>query len=129
MLPKKDRTRPIDLGRSWSRRYVPSSRRATSGAGRYGARWLADGDRARARAAAAVRAGERLVRVVVHQVDPHVARPDDAEDRVHVGAVEVEQGPAIVKQPGDLADLRVEQADRVRVGDHEDGRLVARAWP
>ena len=65
------------------------------------------------------------MRVVVHQVDAHVARPDDAEDRVHVGAVEVEQGPAVVEQLGDLADLRVEQADGVRVGDHEHGRLVA----
>ena len=63
--------------------------------------------------------------VVVHQVDPHVARPDDAEDRVHVRAVEVEQGPAVVQQPGDLADLGVEEADRVGVGDHEDGGLVA----
>ena len=32
--------------------------------------------------------------------------------------------PAIVEQLGDLADLGVEQPDRVRVGDHEDGRLV-----
>ena len=86
---------------------------------------LADGDRPGARAAAAVRAGEGLVRVVMHQVHPHVAGPDDAQDRVHVGAVEVEQGPPVVEQPGDLADLRVEEADRVRVGDHEHGRLVA----
>ena len=90
-----------------------------------GARWLADGDRAGAGAAAAVRAGERLVGVVVHQVDAHVARPGDAEDGVHVGAVEVEQAAAVVQQLGDRADLRVEQAERVRVGHHEDGRLVA----
>ena len=58
------------------------------------------------------RAGrERLVRVVVHQVDAHVARADDAEDRVHVGAVEVEQGAALVRAAGDLLDLGVEQAD------------------
>ena len=30
-----------------------------------------------------------------------------------------------MEQPGDRADLRVEQADRVGVGHHEDGRLVA----
>ena len=65
------------------------------------------------------------MRVVVHQVDAHVARPDLAEDGVHVGAVEVEQGPSIVEQTlGDVADLRVEQADRVGVGHHEDGGLV-----
>ena len=30
-----------------------------------------------------------------------------------------------MEQPGDLADLGVEEPDRVGVGDHEDGRLVA----
>ena len=79
---------------------MPSASRATSGAGRKGARSAADGDRARARAASAVRTGKRLVRVIVHQVDPHVARPDDAEDRVHVGTVQIEQGPAVVNQAG-----------------------------
>ena len=64
------------------------------------------------------------MRVVVHQVDAHVARPDDAEDRVHVGAVEVEQAAPFVEQLGDRADLRVEQAERIGVGHHEDGRLV-----
>ena len=65
------------------------------------------------------------MRVVVHQVDPHVARADDPQDRVHVGSVQIEQRPAIMKQARDFADLGVEQADRVGVGDHEDGRLVA----
>ncbi len=32
------------------------------------------------------------MRVIVHQVDPHVARPDDPEDRIHVGSIEIEQG-------------------------------------
>ena len=64
------------------------------------------------------------MRVVVHQVGAHVPRPDLAEDRVHVGAVEVEQGPAVVQEVGDRLDLRVEQADGVGVGHHEDGRLV-----
>ena len=47
------------------------------------------------------------------------------EDRVHVGTVQIEQGPAVVNQPGDLADLRVEEPDRVGVGHHEYGGLVA----
>ena len=51
----------------------------------------ADGDRAGAGAAGAVRAGEGLVDVVVHHVDAEVARPGDAEDGVHVGAVEVDE--------------------------------------
>ena len=62
--------------------------------------------------------------VEVHQVGPHIARPDRAQDRVHVGPVEVEQGSAIMKQPGDLADLGIEQPEGVGVGDHEDGGVV-----
>ena len=90
-----------------------------------GRQMIAHSDRAGTRAAAAVRAGEGLVRVVVHEVDPHVAGPDDAQDGVHVGAVEIEQGTAVVDQPGDLANLGVEEAGRIGVGDHEHGRLIA----
>ena len=49
---------------------------------------------------------------------------DDAEDGVHVRAVEVHERASIVQELGDLADLGVEQPDRVGVGDHEDGGLV-----
>ena len=52
---------------------------------------LANGNRAAAGAAAAVRAGEGLVDVVMHHVDAEVAGPGDAEDGVHVGAVEIDQ--------------------------------------
>ena len=65
------------------------------------------------------------MRIVVHQVRPHVARADGPQDRVHVGAVEVKQGTPIVEQCGNLADLRIEQPNRVGVGDHEhSGRVV-----
>ena len=73
--------------------------------------WLeerADRDRAGAGAAAAVGAGEGLVRVIVHEVGPHVPRPDLPEDRVHVRAIEVEQPPSGVEQLGDRLDLGVE---------------------
>ena len=44
----------------------------------------------------------------MHQVHAHVARSNDSKDRVHVGPVEIKLGPAVVQQPGNLADLRVE---------------------
>ena len=58
-------------------------------------------DGAGAGTAGAVRAGERLVDVVVHHVDAEVAGPGDAEDGVHVGAVEVDQRRRVVDQLGD----------------------------
>ena len=45
-----------------------------------------------------MRAGEGLVDVVVHHVDAEIARPGDAENGVHVGPVEIDQGPAFVQQ-------------------------------
>ena len=90
---------------------------------------VADGDGPCTWAAAAVRAGEGLVRIVMHQVHPHVARSNDSKDRVHVGPVEIKLGPAVVQQPGNLADLRVEEPHRVGIGDHEHGRPVAQLGP
>ncbi len=55
----------------------------------------------------------------MHHVGAEVAGPGDAEDGIHVGAVEVNQGAALVDQLRDCRNLRVEQADGVRVGNHE----------
>src|SRR5262249_20655402 len=75
--------------------------------------------------AGAVRAGEGLVDVVVHHVGAEVARTGDAQDRVHVGAVEIDQSAAAVDQLRDRRDLPLEQAERVGVGNHEGrGALV-----
>ena len=63
---------------------------------------LGDADRARARAAAAVRRRERLVQVDVHGVEAHVARARLAEDRVEVRAVAVRVRADRVHRLGDL---------------------------
>ena len=84
---------------------------------------LGHGDRARAGSAAAVRAAEGLVRVEVHQVGAEIAGPGDAQDGVHVGPVEIDQPAGVVDHPGDLLDPRLEQPERVRIGNHEHGRL------
>ncbi len=85
---------------------------------------LGHGDRARAGSAAAVRAAEGLVRVEVHHVGAEIARPRDAQDGVHVGPVEIDQPAGVVDHLGDLLDPRLELPERVRVGNHEHGRLV-----
>ncbi len=74
--------------------------------------------------AAAVGLGERLVQVEVHDVEAHVARAADAHDRVQVGAVVVEGGARVVDDARDLLDVRVEEPERVRVGEHEAGDAV-----
>ena len=85
---------------------------------------VADHDGAGAGTAAAVRRAERLVRVEVDDVEAHVAGPADAEHRVGVGAVVVEQAAGLVDQAGDLDDVLVEQAEGVGVGEHEAGDVA-----
>ena len=84
------------------------------------------GDRARPRTAAAVRLREGLVQVDVDDVEAHVARPRDAHDRVQVGAVVVERRAGVVHDAGDLLDALVEEAERVRVGEHQAGDVLVR---
>ena len=53
-------------------------------------------DRTGAGSAAAVRRGEGLVQVEVHHVDAQIARADDAQQGIQVGAVAVDQAAAVV---------------------------------
>ena len=50
-----------------------------------------------------MRAAEGLVRIVVLHVGAEVAGAGDAEDGVHVGAVEVDEAALRVDRVGDLA--------------------------
>jgi len=72
-----------------------------------------------------VRGRERLVDVVVHHVEPHVAGATAAEQGVEVRAVVVEESARVVHDVGDLRDVALEEPDRVRVGQHERGGVVA----
>ena len=85
---------------------------------------LGHADRARARAAAAVRGGERLVQVQVQDVDPDAAHVDLAQDGVHVGAVAVDETALGVHDLRDRLDVLLEEAERVGVGHHDAGGVL-----
>ena len=55
-----------------------------------------------------------LVQVQVHHVDAEIAGPRDACQRVHVGAVHVEQRAALVQDFGNFRDALFEHAERAR---------------
>ena len=59
----------------------------------------------------------------MHHVDAHVGRTHLPDEGVEVRAVEVEERSLRVDAPGDLEDLLLEDAERVRNGDHQ-GRDV-----
>ncbi len=77
--------------------------------------------------AAAMGRGERLVEVEVHDVETHVARPHPTDDGVQVGAVVVELRPDRVGGLGYLDDAALEEAEGVRVREHDGGDLGGEA--
>ena len=68
-----------------------------------------------------MRRGEGLVQIIMHHVEAEIAGTRDAGERVHVGAVAVDEPAASVHQPDDLFDVLLEQAERVRIGHHDAG--------
>src|SRR5439155_13205288 len=80
---------------------------------------LLHAQRTGARSAGAVRGRERLVHVDVHTVDAEVSGTRDPEERVHVRAVSVHEAARGVHGVADLPHAFFEEAERVRVREHE----------
>ena len=85
---------------------------------------VGDADRARPGSASAMRTGKCLVRIEMHHVGAEIAGTRDAQDGVHVGAVQIDQPAAAVNPSGDLTDLPVEQSERVGIGHHQHRDVV-----
>ncbi len=79
--------------------------------------------RTTARSAAAVGRGKSLVQIQVHHVHAEIAGTRDAHQRVHVGAIHVEQRAFAMQRFGRLDDARFENAQRVGIGDHQAGHV------
>ena len=58
-------------------------------------------------------------------VEAHVARADDAHDGVEVRAVVVAQSARVVDDLRDLQNVLIEDADRVRIREHQSRRVGA----
>src|SRR5471030_1224271 len=84
----------------------------------------ADADRADARTAAAVRDAEGLVQVQVRDVAAEGARRRHADQRVHVGAVDVDLAAVAVDDLAQFLDAFFEHAVRRRVRDHHAGQVL-----
>ena len=63
------------------------------------------------------------MQVQVHDVGAEVAGANLADQRVHVGAVHVEQRALGVQHVGDLVDLLLEDAQRIGIGQHQRGDI------
>ena len=71
-----------------------------------------------------MRRGESFVQVQVHHVHAEIAGTRDAGERVHIGAVHVEQRAAFVQDGGNFGDAFFEDAEGAGIGDHQGGDVV-----
>ena len=83
------------------------------------------GDRSNARATATVRDAERLVEVEVAHIGTEAAGTGHADERVEVGAIDVDLPAGIVHRGTDLTDRLLEDAVRRGVGDHDRRHSIA----
>ena len=71
------------------------------------------------RTTAAMRDAERLVQVQVADVAAELAGPGQPDQRVEVGAVDVDLAAGVVHGRADLGDVVLVHPVRRRVGDHQ----------
>ncbi len=102
-------------------RIFPVRRFLDDGRGKIGLQNFLDCDWTRARAAASMRSGKRLVQVQVHDVDAEVSRPRDAHQRVHVGPIHVDEPAARVNNLHNFRDIGFKNPERIGIGQHDAG--------
>ena len=80
-----------------------------------------DADRPHAGTAAAVWNAERLVQIEVADVGADVARPCQSDQRVEVGAVEIDLPAVLMRDRAEFAHRLLEHAVGRGIGDHAGG--------
>ena len=80
--------------------------------------------RAASRTASSVRGRECLVKIQVHDVESHVSRTNDSQQRVHVSSVIIQKASTCMYQVSYLSDFAFKQSERVRVCHHYSGNLI-----
>ncbi len=73
-----------------------------------------------------MRRREGFVKVVVENVDSHISRSCHAEKCVHVRAVAVNKAACVVDHLRDCEDVALENAECVRVGEHDACNFVGK---
>ncbi len=81
-------------------------------------------DRAGSRPTTSVGGRESLVQIVMQHIESQVPRARDAQQRIHIGAIPVNQAANRMHQTDYLFDVLVEQAKGVRIGEHQAGQRV-----
>src|SRR6185312_2243285 len=81
--------------------------------------------RSAARATTTVGCRKSLVKVQVNHVNAHVAWTSYTNQRVHVGAVHVDQPTCIMNNRADFLDVLFKQTERVWIREHQSRDVTA----
>ena len=76
-----------------------------------------------------MRGGKGLVQVEMHDVDAQIARADNTQQGIQVGAIAIDQTAGLVDDLDDFQHILVEQTERIGVGQHQTGHgIIAQAF-
>jgi hypothetical protein len=64
------------------------------------------------------------MQIEVDDVNPHVAWPRHTDERIHVGAVHVNQPASLVHNPANLLDVCLKEPERVWICQHQPGNVA-----
>src|SRR4051812_25818196 len=81
----------------------------------------------RAGTTATMRRRKSLMQIQVNYINAHISRPGDADQRVHVGAVHINQAAGLMNDATNFLDVTFEHAEGVRVRQHQSGNITVGA--
>ena len=66
-----------------------------------------------------MRRAERFVQIKMHNIEPHVARPRQAQNRIGIGAVIIYEPAGVMDDFGHFTDIFFEQSQRAGIRQHQ----------
>ena len=81
--------------------------------------------RAAPRAAAAMRGRKGLVQIQMHTVESHIPRTRTSDDGIEVRPIVVAKAARFVDDAGDFQNIRIENAERIRIREHKARGILA----
>ena len=64
------------------------------------------------------------MKIVVHRIEAEITRARNPRERIHVGAVAIDETAARMHQSHHLCNVLLEQPERIGIGHHDAGNGV-----
>src|SRR6185369_17300670 len=79
------------------------------------------------RAAATMGRREGLMEIQMNYVDAHIAGASNADERIHIGAIHVNQTTGVMNDAANLLNVLLKQSECVWIGQHQSGDVAVGA--